>query len=100
MNWPRGLFRVWVVASVLWAIGYAWYFWHECWLQSDTGDYWCFTGDFDAWTEPLRHFGWRQYLYNSGWAFGVPLLVLLIGSATYAVLQWIVNGESNSERRW
>jgi hypothetical protein len=39
--------------------------------------------------EPLRHFGWREYLYNSGWVFGVPLLVLLIGSATYAGLKWI-----------
>jgi hypothetical protein len=27
-----------------------------------------------------------------GWAFGVPRLVLLIGSATYAALQWIVIG--------
>ena len=88
MNWPRGLFRVWVVESVLWAIGYGWYFWHSCWLQSDTGDYWCFTGESD-WMEPLRHFGWREYLYNLGWVFGVPLLVLLISSATYAVLKWI-----------
>jgi hypothetical protein len=42
--------------------------------------------------EPLRHFGWRQYLFNSGSAFGVPLLVLLMGWATYAVLEWIVIG--------
>jgi len=27
-----------------------------------------------------------------GMDFGVPLLVLLIGSATYAALQWIVIG--------
>ena len=91
MNWPRGLFRVWVVASVLWAIGYAGYFWYSCSLQSDR-DHWCFTGEFDAGIEPLRYFGWRQYLYHLGWAFGVPLLVLLIGSATYAALQWIVIG--------
>jgi hypothetical protein len=42
--------------------------------------------------EPLRHFGWREYLFHSGWVFGVPMLVLLIGSATYAVLQWIATG--------
>ena len=91
MNWPRGLFRVWVVASVLWAIGYAGYFWHSCSLQSD-GDHWCLTGELNDRIEPLRYFGWRQYLYHLGWAFGVPLLVLLIGSATYAALQWIVIG--------
>jgi hypothetical protein len=54
--------------------GYGWYFWHSCWLQSDTGDHWCFTGEYD-WMEPLRHFGWREYLYHSGWVFGVPMLV-------------------------
>jgi hypothetical protein len=42
--------------------------------------------------EPLRHFGWREYLYHSGWVFGVPLLILLMGWATYAVLEWIVIG--------
>jgi hypothetical protein len=42
--------------------------------------------------EPLRHFGWREYLYHSEWVFGAPLLVLLMGWATYAVLQWIVTG--------
>ena len=89
MNWPRALFRVWVVASVLWAFGFAGYFWHSCWLLSETRDYWCFTGE-DNWMGPLRHFGWREYLYNLGWVFGVPLLVLLIGSATYAVIEWIV----------
>ena len=87
MNWP--LFRVWVVASVLWAIGYAGNFWHSCWLESATGDHWCLTGEFGDWMEPLRHFGWREYLYNLGWVFGVPLLVLLIGSATYVVLKLI-----------
>jgi hypothetical protein len=90
MNWPRGLFRIWVVASVLWAIGYALYFWDSCGIVD--GDYWCSIGELDDWTMSLRHFGWRQYLYNLGWAFGVPILVLLIGSAAYAVLQWIVIG--------
>jgi len=42
--------------------------------------------------EPLQHFGWREYLYRSGWVFGVPMLVLLIGSATYAV-QCIATGD-------
>jgi hypothetical protein len=43
--------------------------------------------------DPLRHFGWREYLFHSGWVFGVPMLVFLIGSATYAALQWIATGD-------
>ena len=42
--------------------------------------------------EPLRYFEWREYLYHSGRAFGVPLLVLPMGWATYAVIEWIVIG--------
>jgi len=46
-----------------------------------------------SYRDPLRHFGWREYLFHSGWVFGVPMLVFLIGSATYAALQWIATGD-------
>lgn len=92
MNWPRGLFRLWAIASVLWVVGYIAYFWHSCLPETGTGDYWCFTGEFDDWTEPLRYFGWRQYSYNAGWTFGVPIAGLLIGSAIYAAVHWVLLG--------
>jgi hypothetical protein len=91
MNWPRGLFRVWTIASVLWVVGYAMYFWHSCSFNDQMGEYWCWTGESD-WIGSLRYFGWKEYLYNAAWIVGVPIMTLFLGWVAYASVNWIVLG--------
>ena len=86
MNWLRGLFRAWVIASFIWMGGYVVYVWHTC-AGSLNKELWCLFGDND-WTERLSDFGLREYSYHATWLIGPPILVLIGGIA----VRWIVLG--------
>ncbi len=86
MSWARGLFRLWVVATVLWIAGAVALNWTEisCKLGSSADAkpwerYRC--GPFDD----LIPFNWQNSALVLG---GPPLLLLLLGSLFY----WAIRG--------
>jgi hypothetical protein len=78
MNWRRGLFRLWLLASVLWVGGCLWLLDYSCFF----GAYpWC-----NWWVvRPLLSSTYAEVLAKT---FGPPVILFLIG---YALL-WIGRG--------
>jgi hypothetical protein len=80
MNWKRGVFRFWVVASGLWIVGAFW--WRERCLVPPIlggGGRWCDDPIIDRVAENLK---------SGALIIGVPAGALLVGLA----LIWIANG--------
>lgn len=84
MNWPRGVFALWLVASAIWLIGWTLFIRQIC-TTMPNGDFWCRAqengllirlGEYSAWS-PL-------HVYLLG--FVLPFLVLIGG----LLLGWIV----------
>jgi hypothetical protein len=74
----RGLIRIWLIASLAWLASMAW-----------RGDFSCFFGSY-PWCGWWVVSPWWQSTYLEVFekAFGVPLLVLITGTA----LRWAVRG--------
>jgi hypothetical protein len=86
MNWRRGLFRLWIIGSVLWATGYVVYFWRSC-GYNQIGELWCPTG-YEDWIGHLSYFGLLDYGRHAAWAVGFPIIVLVIAAA----FLWVFKG--------
>jgi hypothetical protein len=86
MNIRRGLYRVWIVASVLWLAGFSWYFWnYYCFY--DGGTVLCWTGEENIFAA-LSEFSLRQYASVVANALLLPFLTLILGYA----FAWVARG--------
>ena len=107
MNWRRGLLRLWIVASVAWAIGMTIWLthqgaefaqllvdlrcnalrmssseWQECWRKArgpTEGDTWFLAG--------LRSGQWLLIV-------GPPVLLLILGAVVVNTCAWVARGFS------
>jgi hypothetical protein len=88
VNLRRGLFRVWVVTSLLWFIGWLWYVLATCETKylpgSAPGEPWkeyvkfCHTG-LGEWMKQVRDFTIWDYAAIGVIAVGVPIAALMFG---------------------
>jgi len=84
MNWPRGLFTLWLIGSAIWLIGWTIFVRQTC-TTMPNGDLWCraeehglliHLGPYSAWTQ--------LQIYLLG--FTLPLAVLIGGM----LLSWLL----------
>jgi hypothetical protein len=97
MNLRRGLFRIWVVASLIWLIGWHWYVWATCETKhipfSSQGEPWkeyvkfCYTG-FGEWMTQVQNFTFWDYASIAATGVGVPIAAFVIGFG----LLWAADG--------
>ena len=102
MRVKRGLFRLWVVVSIVWAIGSAlWLAWQGAETQQMFVDLNCdpFKDDFAEcwrrWRGPSEGESWFMAGLRSGnWILIAvpPVLLLIFGAIAVKVLGWIVRG--------
>jgi hypothetical protein len=79
MTWRRGLFGLWLLATLGWVGIYCWQAWQSCLPDLSTADLWCPVGQ---WSLPISHFGWAEYVFHLRRIFGAPVGALLIGLST------------------
>jgi hypothetical protein len=82
----RGLFRIWVVASIVWLVGWLWYVWATCKTDNERLLY-CYTSFFDDWMQ-RGDFTFWYYAKLIATGMVVPIVVLALGSA----LVWAFKG--------
>jgi hypothetical protein len=92
MDVRRGLWRLWILASVLWVAFHGWRFWDKC-IPGSEGDVWCPIGH-DDWVRDLRYFDYADVLRNTAWIFGPPVACLIIGLGVL----WVGDGFSERPR--
>jgi hypothetical protein len=87
MRMTRGLFRVWVVAAVVWLAGWITYVWETCLHEhrpgspsGELGTY-CYTNVFSDWMSPYSFFTVWDYARIIISGASIPLVVLLFGAA-------------------
>lgn len=89
MNWRRGLFRLWITASVLWIVGWPVYIASTCARPSaDPAHRLYCRADFGQWFPALDDFGPWEYATIAFYDLAPPLAVLLAGWAA----TWIITG--------
>ena len=84
----RGLFRIWIIVSIVWLVGWLWYVWATC--KPVTGNellLYCYTSFFDDWMGPVP-FTFLDYAKLIATGMVVPIVVLAFGSA----LVWAFRG--------
>jgi hypothetical protein len=87
MNIRRGLYRLWIAASVLWIAAFMiWYFWKQCWYGNPGPALWCWNGD-GAFAE-FTEFSFRNYAWLAAIGVSVPVLMLILGY----VFAWVARG--------
>jgi len=86
MNWRRGLFRLWIIFSIIW-IGYAGWDFSESCTRNASGELYCPTG-YSDWIQQLQYFGLAAYARLALRLFGVPMVLLIVGLAAW----WIMIG--------
>jgi hypothetical protein len=91
MNVRRGLFRVWLVASILWAAFATWSFWNSC-VPGPDGWLWCATGQ-DDWIMEMRYFKLTDAMRLAAWLLGAPLAAFIAGAAGL----WVTAGFSRAK---
>ena len=74
MNYWRGLFRAWIVASAAWIIWCLWQFPYSCLIYHARP--WC------------NYWDWQRYVEAVGTLIVPPALVLILGLA----VRWVVVG--------
>src|SRR5262249_13430539 len=79
-----GLFRIWIVASIVWLVGWLWYVWATC---DGNERLYCYTSFFDDWMAPLP-LTFLDYAKLIATGMVVPIVVLALGSA----LVWAFRG--------
>jgi hypothetical protein len=87
-NLRRGLFRVWVVASLCWVGAWLGYVWATCVTPPGQTVYFCRIGLFDDWMKQITYFTFWDYLTFAVSTLSVPIILLTLGSAVW----WAVNG--------
>jgi len=98
MNLRRGLFRVWLVVSVIWLAWWGTYLWNSRLeaTEDKTGrQFVAFHTDFGVPWREVRDFGFVDYLSVLAIGFGIPLLVLAVGCG----LTWAAAGFSARQIR-
>jgi hypothetical protein len=88
INLRRGLFRIWIVAALVWAAYWAWYFAH-CYAAPGSG--WAGYG---PWSCPPVNLYRDTILYFVILAWLVlPSLIAFIGACTsFMVIRWVICG--------
>lgn len=93
MNWTRGLFRVWVIASVVWVGGWTAYVLTTCnrvhvpGSPEGTLTKVCYTG-LSGWQSQVPSFTFADYASLVATGLGIPLIVLGLGAG----VAWIAKG--------
>jgi len=87
VNVRRGLFRLWIVAGVLWIVGWLVFIWTTCSVFANGQAAFCYT-DFSGWQTEWGGFTLWDYARIAEVALGVPALVLAVGWATL----WALSG--------
>ena len=101
LNWTRGLFRLWVLLSVLWIVGVTALAWSDPWrvtaygraptaeevkgCNEKTPGPWC--KDWFVWEPTVQERAFHLRWYGAA-AFGVPFVVLLLGVSG----RWVLAG--------
>lgn len=84
MNWPRGLFTLWLIGSAIWMIGWALLVRQNCSVMPN-GDLWCRAEEQGLLIQLGQYSAWTQFqIYLLG--FTMPLAVLLVGT----LLAWLL----------
>jgi hypothetical protein len=88
MDLNRGLFRVWVVVSLIWFFGWLGYVWTTCEVKHIPGsaqnEPWkeyvkfCYTG-LGEWMTQVQNFTFWDYASIAGTGVGVPIVALVLG---------------------
>jgi len=89
INLRRGLFRLWIAASLLRLAAYVAYLWARC-AYVDTVDgttLMCWTGEGD-WVGGIQYFSIGTYARLFAIAVSVPLGMMLVGY----LLAWVMRG--------
>jgi hypothetical protein len=83
----RGLFRIWIIASIVWLVGWLWYVWATCIPTAGNELLLCYTSFFDDWMTavPLTFLDYASIIATG---MVVPIVVLAFGSA----LVWAFSG--------
>lgn len=89
MNVRRGLFRLWIVASVVWVAIWFTFIWATCTTHANGQVTFCST-DFSGWQSEWGGFTFWDYARIAEIALGIPVLILALGSA----LLWALSGFS------
>jgi hypothetical protein len=92
MNVRCGLIRLWIVASVMWAIAALIYGYRHCSFDTfpDTsgGFCWWAVQDEPSWSWWESTFGFVSWPKLIGWIIAVPLLALAMGFTASWVISW------------
>jgi hypothetical protein len=84
MNLRHGLFRTWLVGSLVWFCGWLFYVWYTCEdriIPGDPGHYhtFCRTSLFDDWETQPKDFTFWSYLSILGSGLALPLAAFVLG---------------------
>jgi hypothetical protein len=86
MNLRRGLFRIWIVASLIWFVGWLAYVWATCTPMHISGtpenEYvqFCYTSLFQDWMRQRQDFAFWDYASIGATGIGIPFAVLILGA--------------------
>ena len=101
MRVRRGLFRLWIVASILWIVGIIWWMNHQ---SAEFADGMIRLGcefpspEFGVCVREKRELGYRDFWFKMKslelWAFValVPILALIAGWIALKVSTWVTRG--------
>jgi hypothetical protein len=94
MNFRRGLFRAWLVASGAWIVGWFFYIWATCDLKHVPGQEpanlyvtLCYTG-FGGWMTQVQYFTVWDYLSIALSGVAVPIAAFVLG----VCILWTIDG--------
>jgi hypothetical protein len=89
VNVRHGLFRLWIVASVIWVVAWLSYIWATCETHGNANAHltYCYT-DFSGWMSAWESFSFWEYARIAGVALGFPAAILIVGWA----LLWALGG--------
>jgi hypothetical protein len=90
VNARRGLFRLWIVGSAIWIVGWSIYVWNTCWAAADAKDPFviCRTSLFSGGMREVRAFNLSDYVDLAVSVFLIPVGTLVGG----LIIAWIVVG--------
>ena len=101
MNLRRGLFRIWIVASLIWFVGWLWYVRATCIQSVAAGKQgtsivqFCYTSLYSDWMGQPQDFTFWDYASIGATGIGIPFAVLILGGG----ILWAADGFRSDKRR-